>query len=130
MFVCILALIMTMFTCASVRRYACRIKRIGYREEVVAGMKEELVELLQLFRQRNNGAKPESIIIYRDGVSQGEFKEVRTRQFGPVLTWSLQSHAIVTAVDLSVQQEMTADLPVVFFELIPSEQPLRSAQLR
>ena len=87
-----------MFTCSSIRRYACRIKRIGYREEVVAGMKEELVELLQLFRQRNNGAKPESIIIYRDGVSQGEFKEVRTRQSGPVLAWFL-SHASVTAYE-------------------------------
>jgi hypothetical protein len=58
-------------------QYACRIKRIGYREEVVGGMKDDIMELMKLFRQRNNGLKPESIVVYRDGVSQGEFKEVR-----------------------------------------------------
>jgi Piwi domain len=62
---------------ARARRYACRIKRIGYREEVIAGMKEEMIELFKLFREHNN-AKPESIVVYRDGVSQGEFKEVRS----------------------------------------------------
>jgi len=62
--------------CRSLAQYACRIKCIGYREEIVAGMQEDIMELLRLFRERN-GVKPESIVVYRDGISQGEFKEVR-----------------------------------------------------
>jgi hypothetical protein len=37
----------------------------------------DIKALLLLFKQRN-GVKPESIVVYRDGVSQGEFKEVRS----------------------------------------------------
>ena len=57
-------------------RYACRLKRIGHRDEVVSGMRDEIMELMKLFKQKNK-VKPEAIIIYRDGVSHGEFKEVR-----------------------------------------------------
>jgi hypothetical protein len=57
-------------------RYASRIKLIGHREEVVSGMKNEMIELFKLFREKNQGVKPESIVVYRDGVSHGEFKEV------------------------------------------------------
>lgn len=59
------------------RRYASRIKLIGHREEVVSGMKAEIMELLKLFREHNKGVKPEAIVVYRDGVSHGEFKEAR-----------------------------------------------------
>jgi hypothetical protein len=40
-------------------------------------MKAEMIDLLKRFREHNKGIKPESIVIYRDGVSHGEFKEVR-----------------------------------------------------
>ena len=56
-------------------QYACRIKRTGHRKEIVDDIHEDIKSLLQLFKQRN-GVKPESIVVYRDGVSQGEFKEV------------------------------------------------------
>lgn len=39
-------------------------------------MRDEIMELMKLFKQKNK-VKPEAIIIYRDGVSHGEFKEVR-----------------------------------------------------
>jgi eukaryotic translation initiation factor 2C len=48
---------------------------MGHREEVVSDMKEDIKDLLKLYYERNR-VKPESIVIYRDGVSQGEFKEV------------------------------------------------------
>lgn len=61
-------------------QYACRIKRVGFREEVVQdtqGMQADVLQLLKVFCARNGGVKPSSIVIYRDGVSHGEFKEVR-----------------------------------------------------
>jgi hypothetical protein len=57
-------------------RYASRIKLIEHRKEVADGMKSEMIELFKLFREKNQGVKPESIVVYRDGVSHGEFKEV------------------------------------------------------
>lgn len=68
--------------CRSLAQYACRIKCLGFREEIVKDMQTDIMDLLRLFRERN-GVKPESIVVYRDGVSQGEFKEVRAT-FPPV----------------------------------------------
>jgi hypothetical protein len=62
--------------CRSLAQYACRIKRTGHRKEIVDDIDQDIKALLQLFKQRN-GVKPESIVVYRDGVSQGEFREVR-----------------------------------------------------
>jgi hypothetical protein len=75
--------------CRNFAQYACRIKRVGHREEVVQdtlGMQDDVQRLLQLFYQRNNGVRPEAIVIYRDGVSHGEFKEVRFSLVSPFLS--------------------------------------------
>jgi Piwi domain len=61
--------------CRGLSQYACRIKRTGHRKEIVEDIDQDIKSLLQLYKQRN-GVKPESIVVYRDGVSQGEFKEV------------------------------------------------------
>jgi thermostable 8-oxoguanine DNA glycosylase len=58
-------------------QYACRIKGVGHQQEVVHDMKEDIMALLKEFRLRNDGVKPEAIVVYRDGVSHGEFKNVR-----------------------------------------------------
>ena len=68
------------YACRRFAQYACRIKRVGYREEVVqdtVGMQADVLSLLKVWVTRNKGVKPETIVIYRDGVSHGEFKEVR-----------------------------------------------------
>lgn len=62
--------------CRAFAQYACRIKRNKYREEIVQDMTDDIMALLKLFRVRNEGVKPESIVVYRDGVSHGEFKKV------------------------------------------------------
>lgn len=61
--------------CRNLAQYACRIKRTGHRKEIVEDIQDDIKALLLLFMQRN-GVKPESIVVYRDGVSQGEFHEV------------------------------------------------------
>ena len=59
-------------------QYACRIKRVGHRQEVVQEMKEDIKELLKLFYEKNR-VKPMHIVVYRDGVSMGEFAGVMVK---------------------------------------------------
>lgn len=70
--------------CRSFGQYACRILQTGHRKEVVEDMTATIKELLQLFERRNK-VKPEAIIVYRDGVSMGEFTSVRCPFLGTVL---------------------------------------------
>jgi Piwi domain len=51
-------------------------------------MKDEIKDLFKLFATRNGGVKPEAVIVYRDGVSQGEFKQV----------WNLEPSCAVAEV--------------------------------
>ncbi|KAF2220482.1 Piwi domain-containing protein [Elsinoe ampelina] len=54
----------------SVRRQAVS------REEMVDALKDMVVERLQLWRTKNNNKLPTRIIVYRDGVSDGQFQLV------------------------------------------------------
>ncbi len=36
--------------------------------------------LFATFRQKNNGAMPEHVVVYRDGVGDGQFNEVLDRE--------------------------------------------------
>ena len=40
-------------------------------------MKVMAKDMLEAFWRNNNGAKPEHILFYRDGVSEGQFQQVR-----------------------------------------------------
>lgn len=74
------------WVCSEFAQYACRIKTLEYRKEIVTDMRDDIMDLLKLFRVRNNGLKPESIVVYRDGVSQGEFKQVCCTALNTVLS--------------------------------------------
>lgn len=39
-----------------------------------------MVHLLTAFRQRNNGRMPDHIVVYRDGVGDGQFDEVLNKE--------------------------------------------------
>lgn len=39
-------------------------------------MKEMVKEMMRQFRRRNHGKRPEQILFYRDGVSEGQFQTV------------------------------------------------------
>jgi eukaryotic translation initiation factor 2C len=54
--------------------------------EVIIDLKEAVKALLLQFYRRNNQKKPESIIFYRDGVSQGEFPKVIQHEYTAIKT--------------------------------------------
>ena len=56
-------------------QYATHISSQTCRGEMVEVLTDAMVKLLDLFRRRN-GAMPSNIIIYRDGVSDGQFDQV------------------------------------------------------
>eukprot|EP00210_Caulerpa_lentillifera_P006393 g6107.t1 len=65
-------------------QYACRglVQEVGVEgREVIVDLKSAVKDLLLAFYRRNNGLRPESILFYRDGVSQGEFPKVVTHEF-------------------------------------------------
>lgn len=61
-------------------RYACRIQvqppDQDTGREVIKNLQSAIKELLLAFYKNNNGCRPEAILFYRDGVSQGEFPKV------------------------------------------------------
>jgi eukaryotic translation initiation factor 2C len=49
-------------------------------EEAILLLQNMVEELLMAFRDENNGALPEHIIFYRDGVDDGQFERVKTEE--------------------------------------------------
>ena len=49
-------------------------------EEVIQDMKNITVALLKKFYERSNGRKPERLIMFRDGVSEGQFLTVLAKE--------------------------------------------------
>jgi len=45
-------------------------------QEIITDMKEMVKEMMRQFRRRNHGKRPEQILFYRDGVSEGQFQTV------------------------------------------------------
>ena len=58
-------------------QYAAHLSAQNCRVEMVHALRDAMVSLLTQFRNRNNGKVPAHIIIYRDGVSDGQFDQVR-----------------------------------------------------
>ena len=45
-------------------------------KEIIVDMEEMVLDMLRAFYAANRQAKPHRIIFYRDGVSEGQFKQV------------------------------------------------------
>lgn len=60
---------------ARASRYASAIRVQAHRTEIIADLANMIKELLKTFYQ-SSGQKPERILFYRDGVSEGQFKAV------------------------------------------------------
>ena len=55
-----------------------------HRQEIIEDLKEMTKQHLLDFYKANHSAKPTRIIFYRDGVSEGQFDEVRHREVGAI----------------------------------------------
>ncbi|KAM7524671.1 hypothetical protein LguiA_014573 [Lonicera macranthoides] len=61
--------------------YAARVRPQDHREETIGQFGEMVKELFEAYKSRNN-AKPEKIIIFRDGVSESQFNKVLHEELG------------------------------------------------
>ena len=58
--------------------YAGYVSMQSMNQEMVAGLEDAMVSLLATFKGKNEGKMPETILVYRDGVSEGQFDQVTT----------------------------------------------------
>jgi eukaryotic translation initiation factor 2C len=61
-------------------QYVTHISSQAPRVEIVAALEEAMSSLFATFRQRNKGAMPQHVVVYRDGVGDGQFNEVLDRE--------------------------------------------------
>lgn len=61
-------------------RYAATVRLQPPRREVMAHLTSMVQELLKIFYLENNQIAPQRILFYRDGVSEGKFYEVVTKE--------------------------------------------------
>ena len=64
---------------ASIYGVKIRVQDSGQNEEVIQDMKNVVAELLKLFRDRTK-YRPEALVMFRDGVSEGQFTTVMARE--------------------------------------------------
>ncbi|CEO96269.1 Argonaute linker 2 domain containing protein [Plasmodiophora brassicae] len=57
-------------------RYECETRAQKNRQEIIQDLKGMAMNLLKRFYQATRGKKPERILFYRDGVSEGQFDHV------------------------------------------------------
>ncbi|KAL4076885.1 Piwi domain-containing protein [Scleroderma yunnanense] len=50
------------------------------REEIISSLENMMIERLELYKKKNKERLPERILVYRDGVSEGQFKLVREKE--------------------------------------------------
>lgn len=57
-------------------QYPASMRTQEGREEMVLQLEEMIIERLQLWQKRNKGGLPTKVIVYRDGVSEGQYSIV------------------------------------------------------
>eukprot|EP00795_Rhopilema_esculentum_P001647 gene1647-16114_t len=73
-------------------KYAARVDVQGHRKEIIANLQGMTKELLIEFK-RATGYEPERIIMYRDGVSEGQFSQVLQHEVSAVQKACRSLHA-------------------------------------
>jgi eukaryotic translation initiation factor 2C len=62
-------------------RHAAVVRAQEHRKEVIQDLQGAVIELLQIFYQTTGGQKPTRIVFLRDGVSEGQFRQVTHHYF-------------------------------------------------
>lgn len=57
-------------------QYCAQISAQASRQEMVSSLEDAVVTLLETFKARNQNRFPETIVVYRDGVSAGQYDQV------------------------------------------------------
>lgn len=57
-------------------RYAATVRVQQHRQEIIQELSSMVRELLIMFYKSTGGYKPHRIILYRDGVSEGQFLQL------------------------------------------------------
>jgi len=65
---------------AKFSQYPASIRAQARRVEIVAELEEMVVERVQLWQKRNQNGLPNKVIVYRDGVSEGEYGNVINKE--------------------------------------------------
>jgi eukaryotic translation initiation factor 2C len=78
-------------------QYVTHLSSQGCRVEIVSALEEAMTQLFTAFRQRNEGKMPEHVVVYRDGVGDGQFDEVLDRELP-----CIQSALAATVPTLSI----------------------------
>lgn len=76
----IAAMVASMDPKISVYHCECRLQTGGQVVEVIEDTQDMVYRLLKRFYETNKGRKPEKLIYYRDGVSEGQFMDVMNRE--------------------------------------------------
>ncbi|KAJ7525538.1 hypothetical protein O6H91_17G055500 [Diphasiastrum complanatum] len=69
----------------SATKYVARVRSQIHREEIISDLAAMVRELLVEYYQKTNSRKPEKIIFFRDGVSEGQFYSVLHFEFNALL---------------------------------------------
>jgi eukaryotic translation initiation factor 2C len=90
---------------ASLSRFSSSIRIQTARAEIIGDLSDMIMELLKAF-YRNTGHKPARILFYRDGVSEGEFKQVLDMEVKAVkqACKQLEAHYNPTLTYVTVQK--------------------------
>ncbi|CAH1728334.1 unnamed protein product [Chironomus riparius] len=84
-------------------RYCCAWRLQNPKEEMISDLEEILVEHLKYYATKNNKKLPAKIMYYRDGVSDGQFKEVLEKEMTAIRgalkrMYGTNKHAEVTFI--------------------------------
>ncbi|KAF8128683.1 Piwi domain-containing protein [Boletus edulis] len=64
----------------SYAQYPASLEIQESKKEMITNLKKMMVDRLTFFQKKNNGKLPERILVYRDGVSEGQFNIVREEE--------------------------------------------------
>ncbi|WVZ65882.1 hypothetical protein U9M48_015173 [Paspalum notatum var. saurae] len=72
-----------------VAKYNSVVVAQDHREELISGLEDIVKELLHAFEKESN-KKPQQLIFYRDGISEGQFKQVLEKEIPEIEKHSLK----------------------------------------
>ena len=62
-------------------RYSATVRVQAHRAEIINDLSTMVKDHLMMFYKSTGGYKPHRVIMYRDGVSEGQFTQVNTKVF-------------------------------------------------